>query len=226
MSIKIAFISDTHMWGMPVREMPEADILLHAGDATYRGTVKEISSFAKEISKHLEDSRYKKGYKKIFFVPGNHDWLFEKDEHLARRIMNDAGIEVLINEAVEFDGFKIWGSPVTPPFCNWAFNWSDEKRMYLWENIPEDTDILITHGPPKYILDEVIERGKDSVRHTGCQYLANRVSKIEPKIHHFGHIHEGYGRILMGKTRYINSSIMCERYQPANKPIVEELYHE
>jgi Icc-related predicted phosphoesterase len=221
MSIKIACISDTHMWGMPLKELPEADILLHAGDATYRGTIEEVSLFAKEISKHLKDSRYKPAYKKIIFVPGNHDWLFERDEALARQIMQDAGVEVLINEAVEFDGFKIWGSPVTPPFHNWAFNWEPNKRIHLWEQIPEDTDIVITHGPPLYILDEVPEY--DKIRHTGCPHLANRLRVVKPKMHLFGHIHESYGVIVKNETKYVNASIMDRRYNPNNKATLVEL---
>ena len=214
MAIKIACISDTHMWGMPLKDIPEADILLHAGDATYRGTVQEVESFAKELSKHLLDSRYKPRYKKIIFVPGNHDWLFEKDERLARQIMMDAGIDVLINESTEFMNLKIWGSPVTPPFHNWAFNWSDDKRIYLWENIEEGTDIVITHGPPRFILDEVIDY--DKIRHTGCPHLANRLAKIKPQLHVFGHIHEGFGETVKDGVRYINASIMDRRYQPNN----------
>jgi len=221
MSIKIACISDTHMWGMPLKDLPEADILLHAGDATYRGSIEEVSLFAKEISKHLKDSRYKPAYKKIIFVPGNHDWLFERDETLARQIMEDAGVEVLINEAVEFDGFKIWGSPVTPPFCNWAFNWDADRRVYLWEQIPEDTDIVITHGPPMYILDEVPER--DKIRHTGCPHLASRLRVIKPKMHLFGHIHEGYGITVEDEVKYVNASIMDRRYNPNNKATLVEL---
>jgi hypothetical protein len=135
--------------------------------------------------------------------------------------MNDAGVEVLINESTEFERLKIWGSPVTPPFHNWAFNWDPSKRLYLWEQIPEGTDIVITHGPPMFILDEVPEY--DKIRHTGCSHLANRLLKIKPQLHLFGHIHEGFGETVKQGIRYVNASFMDGRYQPNNFARIVEL---
>jgi Icc-related predicted phosphoesterase len=222
MNLKIACISDTHMDGMKLDGFPDADILVHAGDATYRGTEAEIMEFARNLSKHLVDSRHHKGYEKIIFVPGNHDWLFEKNETLGRQIMEHHGIVTLINEPYEYRGFNFWGSPVTPPFHNWAFNWEADKRLYLWEQIPEGTDVIITHGPPVYILDEVCDY--DKIRHTGCPHLALRVRKVKPQMHVFGHIHEGFGKCVKEGITYINASFMDGRYRPDNFVMVEEIH--
>lgn len=224
--MKIVCISDTHMSGMPLRGYPEADVLIHSGDATYRGREEEVRHFAKELSKHLEDSRHHRGYKQVIFVPGNHDWLFEKDEPLARKIMTDHGITTLINESYSVDGFKIWGSPVTPPFHGWAFNWEDQRRYDLWESIPQDTDIIVTHGPPRFIRDEVREYMK--VKHCGCEHLAQRIKSMRlegkgPSLHVFGHIHEGYGVTEQWGTKFVNPSIMDGGYRSSNLPILVEL---
>ena len=79
--------------------------------------------------------------------------------------------------------------------------------------VPEDTDILITHGPPKFILDKCPES-------VGCEALLRRVKKIQPKIHCFGHIHEGHGYVKHWNTQFINASIMNKKYKPTNKPII------
>lgn len=191
--------------------------MVHAGDATYRGTEKEVIQVAKSFEKFKVDNRRFSAYLDIIFVPGNHDWLFEKDKDLAMKIMRDHGVEVLINESIDINGFKIWGSPVTPPFCNWAFNWSSRDREDLWKTIPEGMDMIVTHGPPIYIMDEVMEYMKS--KHTGCSYLADRIVALKPKYHLFGHIHEGYGIKTIGDTTYVNAAIMDGRYRPVNHPI-------
>lgn len=223
---KVVTISDTHMWGMPLKDLPEGDILVHAGDGTFRGTIPEVTQFHKELIKHKKDSRYKKGYKEIYFIPGNHDFLFEREECLAREIMED--IKVLINEDDVFideetgEILHIWGSPVCPPFGPWAFYRGDDERYKLWGEIPKDVDMVVTHGPPKYILDAV-PRFNGTLEYTGCPHLANKMLEIEPKVHLFGHIHEGYGEKQKDNTRYVNASIMDGRYQPKNKPIVVDI---
>jgi Icc-related predicted phosphoesterase len=217
MSLTLACISDTHCWGMPLADFPEADILIHSGDATFKGKIQEIKDFGKELSKHLNDSRYHKGYKKIIFVPGNHDFGFESNPIESKKILEDLGITVLINESTEFMGYKFWGSPVTPPFFDWAFNWEDSRRSSLWDTIPDNTDIVITHGPPKGIMDEVYDYRRGGIINTGCSFLSDKIFNLSPKVHVFGHIHEGYGMLSLGRTMYVNASIMSRSYQPINK---------
>lgn len=229
--MKIVCISDTHMWGMPLSDLPEGDILVHAGDGTFRGTIKEIKQFHKELVKHKEDSRYKKGYKEIIFVPGNHDWLFQTDPDVARMLMPN--VEVLINETYHYydeehgEVLRIYGSPICPPFGHWAFYLEDRERAEHWKGIPgrDELDLLITHGPPYAILDEVPRWSGVGYENTGCQHLRREIlERCNPKYHVFGHIHEGYGQHVYptehGSTRFINASIMDGRYKPLNKPIV------
>lgn len=62
--------------------------------------------------------------------------------------------------------------------------YSEKEGEKLWSMIPENTDILVTHGPPYGILDTNIQN-----QHTGCPHLLQRVLAIKPRLHVFGHIH-------------------------------------
>ena len=125
--------------------------------------------------------------------------------------MNDSGITI--------EGLKIWGSPIQPTFYDWAFNRKRGAEINKhWKLIPPDTDILITHGPPFQILDKTT-----SECHVGCDMLLNKINQIKPKLHVFGHIHEGYGMIQKNETIFVNASSVNIRYQLVNAPIVLEI---
>lgn len=205
---KIICISDTHDHDLRDLDIPDGDILIHSGDATGSGTMNSIIAFNHQLGCLPHPIK--------IFTPGNHDWLFQTDQSLARTIMTNA--KVLINESTVINGLQFYGSPATPWFFDWAFNYqrgSDIKRF--WDAIPENTDILITHGPPYGILDEV--RSKN----VGCQDLLHRVLDIRPKLHVFGHIHASYGEYKGISTHFVNASICNESYYPVNKPIVINL---
>jgi Icc-related predicted phosphoesterase len=105
----------------------------------------------------------------------------------------------LQNSSVEIEGVKIWGSPVTPYFLGMAFNAKSGKEIKkVWNKIPLDTDIIITHGPPKAILDNGI----------GCEELQVRVNKIKPLIHCFGHAHGKNGILKDQDITFINASVV------------------
>jgi len=114
------------------------------------------------------------------------------------------------------DGIKLWGSPWQPEFCNWAFNLPrGEALREKWQMIPEDTDVLITHGPPLGILDNIA--GGPAL---GDADLLDEVTNIvKPKVHIFGHIHDGYGTQREGETTFVNASLLDEWYNVANTPI-------
>jgi hypothetical protein len=114
------------------------------------------------------------------------------------------------------DNIHIWGAPWQPEFCNWAFNLprNGEEIKGKWNLIPQNTDILITHGPPFGKLDFVNRGGN-----VGCEELLSRVGDVKPKIHVFGHIHEGAGYVFDGTTHFFNASVLNDRYEFRNKPI-------
>ncbi|MDQ4120598.1 MAG: metallophosphatase domain-containing protein [Acidobacteriota bacterium] len=213
---RIVFLSDTHNCNEQII-VPEGDILIHAGDATNRGQVDEIVAFNQWFSDLP--------HKHKIFVPGNHDWLFEKRPKYARSLLA-ANIIYLQDSTVEIEGLRIYASPWQPRFFDWAFNLNRGSEMAeKWKLIPYDIDVLITHGPPNGILDAV-SRG-DWVENTGCEELIKRVGEIAAfgrlKIHAFGHIHCGYGTAEKFGVRFINASSCDEDYLPTNPPIVVEL---
>lgn len=127
-------------------------------------------------------------------------------------------ITILYDEAIELDcGIKIWGSPYSPEFMGWAFSLKTPKdSVDLWQQIPDDTDILMTHGPPHGIQDEC-----SNGFHAGDAALLKEVKeRVKPKYHLFGHIHEAYGATVIGPTTFINASICTLKYYPTQKPFV------
>lgn len=210
---RLVCISDTHNRHASLI-VPDGDILIHAGDATIRGTPPEVEEFLVWFS--ALPHRHK------IFVAGNHDWLFEIDNRFARLLVAGYGIKYLQDSYVEIEGLKFYGSPWQPRFFDWAFNLNRGAEIAeKWKLIPADADVLITHGPPHGILDEVPRAF--FVENTGCEELRKKVETIKPKVHVFGHIHCGYGATEMFGTKFINASTCDEEYQPTQPPIVVDL---
>ena len=203
--MKTVFLSDTHNYEVAV---PEGDLVIHCGDATERGTIREVTLFAEWFGKLPHPNK--------LFVAGNHDFLFEQNPTVARLILKDNGITYLEDDYLELGGLKIFGAPQQPYFNNWAFNREEEDLMEIYERIPDGLDILITHCPPRGILDEVAQDFK--LRHIGSYDLLQKVSRAKPKFHCFGHCHVGYGAKSVIDTFYINAAICNERQLPVNKP--------
>ena len=209
MKMKIVCISDTHgKHDLLNYDLPEGDMIIHAGDVSNVGRIDEIHQFTEWFG-NLP-------YKYKIFIAGNHDFGFE-----AIRKSNEVGIAIpqgviyLQDEMVEIEGVKIYGSPWQPRFHDWAFNVDRGAAIaQKWDMIPDDVDVLITHGPPFGILDDTIQGQR-----VGCEDLYMKVTKLKPKYHIFGHIHYGYGMRIMEDTTYINASCLGERYEYRNKPI-------
>lgn len=214
--MRIVCISDTHNCTNEI-VVPEGDILIHSGDATITGTVEEVKRF-NEWFAGLP-------HKHKIFVAGNHDWLFEKNNELARRSL-DPSIIYLQDSSTEIDGLRIYGSPWQPRFYDWAFNLMRGSEIAeKWRLIPDDIDILITHGPPHLILDAVPTRfGEENA---GCEELRKRVEQIAEqkklKLHIFGHIHCGYGIHEEFGVKFVNASTCDESYSPVQLPVVVDL---
>lgn len=222
---KILIISDTHTMhgGMENKfDMPEADFLIHCGDITGSGSEHHTRNFLKWFGEL-------KLYPNKLFIAGNHDWLFERSGHWAKQLVNEykkkyavnGDIHYLEDSGVELWGVKFWGSPVQKPFCNWAFNREEERLAQHWGMIPDDTDVLITHGAPQGILDLAWSGSDDETGSPSLRYeIENR---IKPKIHCFGHIHEQYGTEKHGDTLFVNASVLNHRYELVNPPILVEI---
>lgn len=220
---RITLISDTHTkhWELD-GDLPGGDILIHAGDLMNSG---RNPSDIKDFCKWFEEQNYNS---KIF-IAGNHDRMFEDFPERAMEIVNSYKLITYLQDSwikIGDDGqfndetmVKIYGSPWQPWFYDWAFNLpkGGPGLMSKWEAIPEDTDILITHGPPQDHLD--VSGPPYNEGHLGCALLREKVDAQPPKIHVFGHIHGSYGYKFHNGTHFFNASILNERYDYVNKPV-------
>ncbi|KFY89234.1 hypothetical protein V500_05848 [Pseudogymnoascus sp. VKM F-4518 (FW-2643)] len=183
--IRVVCISDTHNM-QP--KLPDGDLLLHAGDLTQSGSAEEL--------RHQIEWLDSQPHKFKVAIAGNHDLCLDHSKQPAGD-GNDNAVHVDWRSVIylqdssttlRFQGgrpLKIYGSPWTPKHGNWAFQYPREGYNPWKGSIPEDTDILLTHGPPKHHLD---------LEHLGCSYLLEEIKTKTPLLHVFGHIHAGYGR--------------------------------
>lgn len=189
--MKFVCTSDTHLLRP---EMPEGDVMLHAGDMTLDGTLYQLRA----VCRWLKNLPHK--YKVV--IAGNHDFcLNNKDREESEQELADAGAIYLRDKLLMIDNINIWGSPWSLRWYDWAFQGNEEELESYLAAIPEGTDIVMTHGSPYGILDKT-SRG-DLV---GSKAIAARIAELKPKLHLFGHIHESYGVLKIDETTYINAS--------------------
>jgi len=207
--MRIVCISDTHGQTSAL-QIPDGDILIVAGDVCLSGSSFELELFNDFLG--LLPHTHK------LVIAGNHDWpfFFQTQEEI-RALLNNA--IYLEDSGIEINGVNFYGSPWQPDFHNWAYNLPrGEPLAQMWEMIPDDTDVLITHGPPYGILDRVY-----SGDHVGCEDLLAALPRVMPKLHVFGHIHEDYGVLTQNGTVFVNAAICDGQYRPVNDPIVIDL---
>ena len=208
--MKFVAISDTHCRHNSLK-LPKGDVLIHAGDMTIKGQKLEVVDFLTWFSQQSFD------YK--IFIAGNHDFYFEQEQKATIESVIPKNIIYLKDSGIEISGIKIWGSPVTPWFYNWAFNrYRGSAINEHWKLIPAETDVLITHGPAFGILDMVINGHP-----VGCKDLLCKIKEINPKVHVCGHVHEAYGCIKKENTTFINASVLNESYELVNAPITFDI---
>lgn len=183
--IRIWCISDTHGFEKDLKVPENIDIVLHSGDIS---NYKEARLNIPECMKFLEWYQALEIPYKVMCA-GNHDLSIER-RHITPADIHARGITYLENESTNIMGLKIWGSPITPSFgSGWAFNKDRAKLDALWGSIPEDTDVIVTHGPPKGVLDLSYDR-EGKLEYCGCASLKRHVlHRVKPKLITFGHIH-------------------------------------
>jgi Icc-related predicted phosphoesterase len=209
--MKIWHISDTHTYHNLLDVPEDIDMVIHSGDATNPKdpylSEDEMQNFIYWYS--LLPIKHK------VFVAGNHDVCIEKN-FIKKDDFERAGIIYLENDYIEVKGIKIWGSPVTPTFGEWAFMKARHKTHELWQQIPDDTDIVVVHGPPATILDLSYNR-KNELEFCGDSALMKRLLDINPKLCLFGHIHNckdiinaGTRKLSIRDTIYSNGSVVTD----------------
>lgn len=197
--MKILHISDTHGCHHWLRDLPEADVLVHSGDFCMVGMEQEAIDFLNWFCDLP--------YKHKIFICGNHD------ECLYGNSVDglDENVHYLCNSGETIEGVKFYGVPMFMGDC------IGERRSRNYADIPSDTDILVTHTPPYGILDS-----DDNINY-GSEEVLKRVNKFQPKLHLFGHIHRHHGLADNGITRFSNAAIMNEDYTNLQTPNLLEL---
>ena len=216
----ITVISDSHGKHNEItQDLPGGNLLLHSGDISSMGYQHEVQQFCKWFN-NIENYDHK------IFIAGNHDWGFQNNVEKIMEIVNSYKTVTYIQDETVSVGddekmVNIYGSPWQPEFYNWAFNLpkNGNELATKWDAIPDNTDILITHGPAFGVLDTVAGKMWDNL---GCQLLTDKIKTIKPKIHLCGHIHSGYGYFFDGDTHFLNASVLNEAYQYTNKPLTFE----
>ncbi len=223
--MRIVCISDTHsLHPFMSHDIPNGDILIHSGDCTNIGEENDV----REFITWFQNIR---GFSHKIFIAGNHDFAFEREPswlnlYIDPNILTEHNVTYLEDSELEIVSsefsrpIKIYGSPWQPEFYDWAFNLprNGEVLASRWADIPDNTDILITHGPPHGIRDFT-----PTNLQVGCELLRSRVFEIRPLLHVFGHIHGAYGGVEVDGITFANASICTERYKPTNKPLVFDL---
>ncbi len=210
-------LSDTHgRHPTMYHEIPDGDVLIHAGDFCGRGLMEEVHEFAAWMGQFPHPDK--------LLVPGNHDRPVEEAPEECRAIFAEREIQLLIGDSAEIGGLRYFGSPFTPTFYDWHFMRDRGAEIRAeWEAIPPNADVVITHGPA-YGHGDLAQPWRGSPpRRVGCFELLARLRTVRPKIHIFGHIHEGYGATIsdeIPETRFFNASVCTVAYQPENAPFV------
>lgn len=192
---------------------PDADVLVVAGDLTYRGTINELAK-ARDWLK-AQPQKHK------VIISGNHDFAFQNKREEAEIIFSALdGIHYLRDSSITIDGIKFYGTPWQPWFYDWAFNLLRGKQLAdKWALIPNDVDVLITHGPPYGYGDRV-----HSGERVGCEDLIKAIEAKRPRVNVFGHIHEDPGQWNFHDTKIINCSVGPDwKDDRAQEPVVFEL---
>ncbi|MCQ2215340.1 MAG: metallophosphatase domain-containing protein [Bacteroidales bacterium] len=183
--MKILHISDTHNAHKRLANLPEGDLIIHSGDISQTGSESEILDFINWFQSLP--------YPNKIFTYGNHDFALFDAENIEGL---DSNCYFLANKSITVNGYHIHAIPYYMDMPD--FN----------PQVPVDTDILITHNPPKGILD------LSGDIHYGSNQLRDLVAKLQPKLHLFGHIHDAYGQMELDGTLYSNGACVDENYEP------------
>ena len=218
--MKIVILSDTHGLHKSL-VVPEGDVLIHCGDFCNSGELEDVIYFNTWLGQLK--------HKHKIVIAGNHDFFMEQERDTGKSLLTNA--TYLENSGVTIEGINFWGSPYCPKFMHWAFMYLP-SQMYdkVWANVPINTDVLITHTPPKKILDELPFSSTGNNPFVGDSGLKKRIEELPNLLLHcFGHIHNSYGTLESVRTEsrvplvYVNASICDEDYNPVNKPIVVKI---
>lgn len=225
---RVVCVSDLHENWI---DTPECDLLLVAGDLTF-GFKHDYASQHKAIATDFFRWATEQPCEKVVCIAGNHD---QSVQAWGWPIVGDDKIVYLQDAGADVCGFRIWGTPWQPWFYNWAFNapkrGGERFLKGVFDEIPDDTDIIICHGPPYSYGDHEVDgmyEGLgygDTPKRSGSRALASAVRRVDPLLMVCGHIHQGYGvyNVHGKQTKVANAAIVNYEYKPVNDPLVFDI---
>lgn len=232
--MKIVALSDIH--GHLKIDIPQCDIVCICGDILplqiQRSLVKSTSWLCLDFKPWAESLPCKH----VVYIAGNHDFIFDtlgpsagrRPQDVVRDIFGDKHMKnskmiYLRDECTIIDGVKFYGTPWCPNLSGWAFYKDHEGLLDVYNNIPSDTDILLSHCPPQYKdVGTVLQDCRNKDRQFGSSELFS-VLENRPNIKWVlcGHIHSGnHNPIQFGDMNIVNVSIKDENYDVAYKPFI------
>lgn len=231
-STRFVCISDTHDLHEYMKELPAGDVLLHSGDFSMSGKPQCVSNFNAYLASLPHPVK--------IVIAGNHDMTFDEDTYIGRggwkrchhgEPYDCKSIKALLTNCIYLEdelyvhnGIRIYGSPWQPEYNGYAFGLErGTNSRKKWSRVPDEVDILMTHGPPFGHGDKTKEN-----EHVGCVDLAQTVTRrVKPRFHVFGHVHEGYGITTNSETTFVNAATCNFSYnrKKLNAPIVFDFIH-
>ena len=173
--------------------------MVHSGDFCMVGEEKEALDFLNWFCDLP--------YMHKIFICGNHDRCL----YGANIEGLDSNVHYLCNSGIEIEGVKFYGVPMFMEDC------ISLQLARNYAEIPDDTDVLVTHSPAYGILDF-----DDNINY-GSEEILMKLSDLHLKAHLFGHIHRQHGIIEQNGTIFSNGAIMNEDYSALSTPNIIEL---
>ncbi len=234
--MRIAALSDLHGY---LPSVPECDLLIVAGDLC----VDQIGTSHAAVA-HDQQERWFDRYVRPWFLQapashkvmtwGNHDWCGEDGDFAddmpgrakngALQIVVDGETSVpLVNSHSAAGSLRIWATPWSNAFMDWAFMKKPEELAEIYALIPEGIDILVSHQPPLGYGDLSVLRGSGQSEHHGSRELLAAIKRVRPKLVVCGHIHEGHGRYEYDGIPIYNVSVVDEQFRLVHEPTMIEM---
>lgn len=220
--MKIVAISDTHGL-LPTIDVEEYDILCICGDIFPLKAQNNMPQCESWFQKKFIPWCEALPCKHVLLVAGNHDLWFERTlTDKVHSMFTGTKIKYLENDAIEIDGKKFYGTPYCHQFGKWAFMRDDDRLALIFENIPEDLDVLLTHDAPYGTSDMILQNVPwMNGEHIGCIPLRDAVIEKQPKVLLHGHLHSTNHAVeILNETDVFNVSLVDEHYELVYKPLV------
>ena len=209
--METAIVSDTHGYLPEINPEFPTDLFIHCGDLC------PVTNHNVEFQANFVNDKFIPWINSVpaknkVFIAGNHDFVFDYYPDLIDWNSLDDSVKYLKDSFVTVDGLKVYGTPWVPIYGRWAFMRSEEELRILYGNIPLDTNILVTHGPPFGILD-----ANPSGHNCGSKTLLDKVFQLKQlNLHCFGHIHQSRGMHQSERNLwvdFVNAASVDEDYE-------------